>query len=343
MTQPGLAVLAAVGFRLAYAVYDVPHNAMLKRLSHRTDSVVVLSAVRFVTGGASAFAVAGLAGWLVHDRAQGLPVLAVVTAVVAGASMALYAPVIALRSPGAFLVSATIPSAEREAPAWTSAVLLLLMVALLGAVMGGLVTKSLAFIADVDLAQSAWLGRALAIVTAGRLAAAPLWAWGARRIGVLPATASSFGVVAAGGAVVAASVGSTLTLEIGVGLLGAGFAGVTVCSWALLPDLSASLAQRTLRDPIHLTVASYTALNKVALGVSGGIMAALLGRAGTADERPLASATGLFLAAGGLVCVVALAGYLRMRRGAGSAVGEEGAEETGRRRADDAREGAELR
>lgn len=330
-TSSVLAVASALLFRLAYAVYDVPHNAMLKRLGVLGLSVVTVSAVRFLTGAAASFALAGLAAALVRERGAGLGVLALLVSATAGLTMVLYAPVVAGQAEAA---PATAPARRPSGAALARSFLPLAVVALLAAVLGGLVTKALAFIAEGGgVGGIAWTGRALAILTLGRVVAAPLWALAAKGRPVLPLVAVAFGVVVLGGGLIAAAAQAQSTLEIGMGLVGAGFAGVTVYSWALLPDFSSAIGRASGRDPIHSAVAAFTALNKVALGLSGAAMAVLLAWSSAAGQAlPLARAVGLVLVVGGLACMAGVSAcFLRMRRRQREASPrlEEGVEEAG--------------
>lgn len=304
LASPGAAVLSALLFRLAYAIYDVPHNALLQRLSTAATPAVSVSVVRFLTGGAASFLVAGLASVLVREKGDGLPTLALIVAVVGGVTMAIYAPVMARRGDERAPPSSPPP---RVNDLWRGAsVVTFVAVALLGATLGGLVTKALVFVGEIGLGDAAWAGRALGILTAGRFAAAPLWALAARFRKVLPLTAVACAIVALGGGLMAAAP-SRPVLDIAVCLLGAGFGGVTVYSWALLPDLSSAIGRRLGREVIHTTVASYTAINKVALGLSGVVMAALLTLPPGSGAQTLTQALGLSLLLGAAACVGLLA------------------------------------
>lgn len=300
--QPLIAVSAAFVFRLAYAVYDVPHNALVKRLSGAGgDAVVTVSTVRFLTGAAASLTVAGLAARLVAPGGQGLGWLAVISAGVAASAMVAYAPVMARLRQAAPPVSS---GARLNA---SSTVLGLIAVALLGAILGGLVTKALAFLGDAELGSPGWTGRALAILTTGRLAAAPIWAWAGRHLPLVTLLAGAFGVVGLGGAMFAAAPASIVAVEAGVLILGAGFSGVTVYSWALLPDLSGALGRGRARDPIHTAVAAYTSINKLALGVGGAAIGTLLAWIGEARTGvSLSLALGLLIVTGSLACAVML-------------------------------------
>ena len=329
-TSSGLAVASALLFRLAYAVYDVPHNALLKRLSVSGPSVVTVSAVRFLTGAAASFALAGLAAGLVRERSAGLEVLALVVSATAGLTMVFYAPVVAGKADAAL---APIPAQHPSGGTLARSFVPLAAVALLAAVLGGLVTKALAFTAEWGVGEIAWTGRALAILTLGRVAAAPFWALAARGRPVLPLIAVAFGVVVIGGGLIAADVPTQSVLEVGIGLVGAGFAGVAVYSWALLPDLSSAISPSSGRDSIHSAVAIYTALNKVALGLSGAALAGLLAWSSAAGQgAPLARSVGWVLVAGGLACAAVVSACLlamaRRPRNASSRF-EEGAKEAG--------------
>lgn len=298
---PPVAVAAAFAFRFAYAIYDVPHNALVKRLGPANgEAAVTVSAVRFLTGAAASFAVAGLAAWLVGSQGRGLDRLAAVAAVVAGGAMVAYAPVMAR------LGGASLPRPSRGQPSVVGAMAMLAVVALLGAVLGGLVTKALAFLAETDLGSARWTGRALAILTIGRVCAAPIWAWAGHRLQLILLTAVAFGVVGVGGAALAVAP-SARVVEIALLVLGAGFGGVTVYSWALLPDLSDALGRGRARDPIHTAVAAYTAINKLALGVGGGVMGALLAWMNDARaDASLSHAVGLIIVGGSLACAAML-------------------------------------
>lgn len=304
--SPIIAVSAAIGFRLTYALYDVPHNAMLQRLRDDATPVVTLSAVRFLTGAAASFAVAGLAAGLMGDHGRGLSSLAWIAGVVAGVSMALYAPAMA-RDPYGQGEGGDLSDGAALAP-----ILALVAVALLGAVMGGLLTKALAFIADLQIGRGDWSGRALAILTIGRVASAPVWTFAARRRPLLQLTALAFGVVALGGLAMALSPRTgLLILDLSIAVLGFGFGGVTVYSWALLPDLGAALRRGSSHETIHRAVAAYTALNKLALGLSGGVMAGLLT---VTTAQALSPSLGLVLMLGGSVCAVLIVGRLSSRK-----------------------------
>lgn len=300
--QPLIAVSAAFVFRLAYAVYDVPHNALVKRLSGPGgDAVVTVSTVRFLTGAAASFTVAGLAARLVSPGGQGLGWLAAVSAVFAASAMVAYAPVmVRLRQDPPLALTGARLNMSGAVPA-------LVAVALLGAILGGSVTKALAFLGEAELGSPGWTGQALAILTIGRVAAAPIWSWLGRRLPLVMLLAVAFGVVGLGGAMFVAAPASIVAVEAGVLILGAGFSGVTVYSWALLPDLSGMLGRGRRRDPIHTAVAAYTAINKLALGMSGAAIGTLLAWMDEAHTGvSLSLAVGVLIVTGSLACAVML-------------------------------------
>lgn len=192
--QPLIAVSAAFVFRLAYAVYDVPHNALVKRLSEAGGhKAVTVSAVRFLTGAAASFTVAGLAARLVAPGGQGMGWLAALSAGIAASAMVAYAPVMARLRPAP---SQALMGAPSNA---SGAMLMLVAVALVGAILGGLVTKALAFLGEAELGAPGWTGQALAILTIGRVVAAPIWAWAGARLPLVMLLAMAFCVVGLGG------------------------------------------------------------------------------------------------------------------------------------------------
>lgn len=273
------ALLAAtLAFRLGYAAYDVPHNALLSRLAADLPAATRLSRGRTLGSGAAA-ALVGTGLQLLGNRASILWLLSglAVAALVGGAAV--------------LPLLMRMPTLSRQSDIGDAPGLPLRFLAgsIAGIVALTALGKGMVHLPPTIASPDA--GTTLVLLTAGRTVTAllPLAMPDARR--GLRLLAGLYGGAALAGPALLAVGGMTLPFLLGTML------GVTnLVGWALLPRLAQGAG----------SYARYTMVSKLALGSAGLAMTAAL--AGQSHF----TATGLMILSGGTAAGCLLAALLLM-------------------------------
>lgn len=274
----GVAALlaATLAFRLGYAAYDVPHNALLSRLGATATAATRLSRGRTIGTGVAAGLV-GL-GWWRMSEAKNLPWLLAALALAAWLGGMMVIPRLRHAVPPA---GTTAPGTGPDLP-WT-----FLLASLLGIVALGAVAKALLHLPATLRHPPA--GLLLVLLTGGRTLAALLpLSFGDARRGQRALAACYAGAVPAIPVLLWCG-GAAAPLAIGL-LLGS----TNLIGWAVLPLLA--------RGPRSYGL--YTMASKLALGGAGVAMTTALGR------LPTFAPGGILWLAGGTTGACLLAALL---------------------------------
>ena len=256
------------GFRLAYSMMDVPHNAMLGDIAQEI-SPVRIAALRLISTIVSGLIVTTL-GARMLTATTGLPQRA-----------GLYGVGVALLSAVFFLCSNPVRTVARgTTPTATArgqrAVRLppLLGWLLIGgvslAVVSGLISKSIVYLAGDPALGPHWGAMAFTLMLAGKLASAGAWSLAPRQPRL--ALWSSFGFVGLGltAAALIAAAPRSVTLNAAFLVLGFGVGLVNQLAWGLMAELTAGLERR------NLAFAIFTSIGKIGAGLSALVLGFML-------------------------------------------------------------------
>lgn len=269
------ALVAGLVFRTAFVTCDVPHNALLTRLSVDAKDATLVSGLRFFFS--------CLGGTLVAYGASqllGSPSAAVARASL-GSLAAIAAAIFALCLWIAWLSVRHIdpPRAVlRHRPRPEHATLVerqlavFLLVAFLQAVTAPVLAKALPYYAQAVLSDPAWSASAVSAIMIAQAVSIMGWIWLGRRVGLERSLVVAFGLVSAGAIGLAAAPSYPSLALLPVILAGIGYGGVAVILWALLPQLSRASGEEA---PSNEALAAGLLL--LALKGGAGLSAALLG------------------------------------------------------------------
>lgn len=248
-------------FRTAFALFDVPHNAVTTRFaathghlrimrlrtlaSAGAGLVVALAAIPLVMGGGGALSPAALA------------VLGLVSGV-------LLLPLPALLATAA--EGLPTPS-NGPRPRIAPPILLFCLIHMIG--VGALAAVGKAIL-HLDRAGAAILLAVPLILAVARLAAIPIWSAIARGVGISTALAIGYGLCALVMlALPAAMAQGTLAIALAFGVFGVGIGGVVLLIWSAFSQLLGQVAGTQRLDSAALHYGLLTATAKVGLGASG--------------------------------------------------------------------------
>ena len=274
-----LGVGSAFVFRACFAFYDVPHNAILARLAASDAERAKLATIRLVTGAAATMGVA-IAALILLAPATGLPTptrYLLFAAVLAGlgAALSLLYPKVARRPTSA-------ASVVTRAASWRSAadprIVGLFLSTMASIVAAGAFMKSLAYISKYVALDEAWVGRAVILLTVGKLAATPGWVALARLRGPRLAITVAYGLIGAAATLLAAVFGAAVGQAVSILLVGAAIGGMSLLSWTLVAGLADDLAGRLGFRLDARLFGLFTCVSKIATGMSGAALGLLLAR-----------------------------------------------------------------
>lgn len=310
-------LLAGLAFRAAYAVMDVPHNALLGVLARSGDQATDLGAARLCAALAASFAVTFGAGPVLYAAPSK-----------GGEAFLLYAALIALAGGVLFLIILPIPPAQAEATqtgrdAAPSAIAGHLPRALpwflssmaAEGLIAGFVAKDAAYLSKYVFGGPGWAILALAALSAAKLAAVPIWLAVQRRFGLAGAWRGALALL------IAASFGFAVLgprPDFSLGLifsLGVGLGGANMLAWASMGSLALKTSAGAGR-PLASPFGAFTAVSKVALGLSGWLvgqtMAVAEARGGEPMRELIYHGFGLIAVLGVLTALVCLEVYWRL-------------------------------
>ena len=269
------ALVAGLVFRTAFVACDVPHNALLTRLSVDAKDATLVSGLRFFFSCLGGTLVAYGAGKLI-----GSPSAAVARASLGGLA-AVAGAIFAISLWIAWLSVRRIDpprAAQRHAPRPEQVSLIgrrlavFLLVAFLQAATAPVLAKALPYYAQAVLGDAAWSALAVSAIMIAQAVSILGWIWLGRRIGLELALVVAFGLVAAGALGLSAAPSHPPLALLPVILGGVGYGGVAVILWALLPELS-----RAPGGDSPSSEALAAGLLLLALKGGAGLSAALLG------------------------------------------------------------------
>ncbi|MBS0514031.1 MAG: MFS transporter [Proteobacteria bacterium] len=261
-----LTVGAALLFRTAFSVFDVPHNAMMARLSTTPALGVKIANLRTICSGIASLVV-GIVAMPLLARSDSMSTVLLI-APLATVAVALMLPFLAI-----------VPRLERL-PYHTAQVggmpslgfVPLCVVTALGTIALGVLGKA---VLHLDLSRSQWtmgillalmLGRVVAVGVTGTLIAR-LGSAGALRVAYLASAVLILCLPLA----VAADARAALAVVV---VFGIASGAVTIVSWVILATLVQSPGTRSQRGALRFGV--FTMIAKVILGVGGFLLGAIL-------------------------------------------------------------------
>lgn len=273
------ALTASLLFRLAYALIDVPQNAILGLATRDDAERIRLSSTRFIVGGAAAICISGLVALLiVAARATDpvanivLPVVAMGAVAIAGAMLNLS---VARRRPGRESTSGT--TLDFRASIVIHPVGWLILMAVATSATAPVFSKLEPYFAAYAIGSAAAGGFIVAATSLGGVLTQPLWTALAYRLSrrrVIEVAAATL------------IVGSVAFLGLGAHgmiwavtcgfIFGAGLGGLGMAIWASLGDASARATPSGAAPSAAAIFAAFTFASKVALSVSIVLVSVML-------------------------------------------------------------------
>ena len=269
------ALAAGVAFRLAYAVYDVPQNALIALAGAHSQARTRLAAARIACSGLATLAIAAAVAPLLAARADGQDALLLLR-LTAGAA------VIAVG--GAWLLSHTLsaapnsaaPEVERARTGGFTGLWPLLAIMAAMSLAPPLFQKLEPYFAAYVLRSPGWGGAIILAVAAGQLVGQPLWfrlsqRWSRETVLTVAAVVQALG----GALFLATPLATPPGFAVASLLVGIGNGGVGMSLWAAYGDA----ARRYAPGREGLAFALFSAVAKLALAAGAALVALLLARA----------------------------------------------------------------
>ncbi len=307
----GLALVCGLAFRLAFATYDIPQNALMSLATSDRDTRARVASTRIWFSGAATLVVAGAIGPMVTQASRAaipafLLALSLGFAVIAVSGAAL----LAHRLSGAHLAA---PSAGPAPPArWqpSAQVWLLIAVSVITTLFTPTFAKLEPYFAAYSL-QSAWWGGAIIIaMAAGIVAGQPLWARLAlsRPSSVVMASAALVQIVSLA-AFWILGLAAPAALALCAFGFGVGNGGVGTIQWHAFSDIVARQAPRHT----GLAFGAFVATGKLGFAAGAAMIATALQMASFRDSESklLITFMAAVPAAGALLLLVVAWGLAR--------------------------------
>jgi|GEM_PF-3322814 len=293
-------ILSGLALRIGFSAIDVPHNAMLARLTTSGCSPVRLSAVRFFAATMASIFTVNMAGFALRGGD-------------ASGRFALFALGLALIGVCLFLLflpkQSSVPGLKpcTQMHAWPRARLLaacgVLMGAAIMAVIGGIYSKSAVYVAKYLFLDAGWASDALALFLSGRLASMVLLVVRMRDEQILGLLFPLAFCAASAGAI-ALFPPSRENYLVALALLGFAVGSINIVSWAALPSLVGDLRGAGFRLPEAFLFGLFTSLTKVGLAVSGLVLGWVVSLSGITQGA--GGGAGTYMACGVIVLVGSL-------------------------------------
>lgn len=276
------AVTIGLVFRTAYTLYDVPQNALLKRLGSRDEEYAALSSLRNFFGNLSSFCIALLSTLVLAATSSAATesrwfFVAILLAGVAVASSALLHFCTNKRSGTNNLrYSTPAPRVEgtlemlRQLP---KKFYVLLGLVFLYAIFAPIFSKLLPFVGKYTIGDATWASFALTAMVIAMMISQPIWAFVSIRISYFATCVITTILVILGGFTIGVLVSNYPTMMIvGVMLVGAGIGGLNMVIWAELASVLASSDSRSDHSSDGIAFGLFTFFSKVGLGLGGLII-----------------------------------------------------------------------
>ena len=283
-------------FRSCYTVCDVPHNALLARVTTSSQDRSFLSGVRFLFSSLGGLSVAAASAFvLAAENAEGEAQRFQAFALIAGGAyvVTIYIAWLATwrtdRAHGAGV------KPQRNTPTWRALVgnpqlIVLLTLTLIGVVTFPLFQKSLIYFAKYNLGDETWASWALGAMTASQAASIPAWIWASRRYDKHVCLRWAYlGSALAFAAAPIAAVFSVEAALVATGAAGVGVAGVVMLIWAMIPDTVDFGEWITGRRAEGAAFGVFTFILKSGAGVGAALLGVVMSASGfspNADQEP---------------------------------------------------------
>lgn len=263
-------LISCMAFRLAYALVDVPHNALLAALSSNSRRCSELAALRFLFSSAGSLAVFAFAAPALESQRDpdGFISFAIVLAILYCVVMTISV----LSTPAAAAAQRVEPPQDVSGTLkhlWGNRRLMrIFLVCLISAALLTMFSRMTAFYATSWIGDAKFASWLLGAHFVGQLVSAPVWSFiGARHEKKTAAWCAHLlmVLVAVGFLAVAPTAhfaGMFFYFWAGVAL-----SGFTIMNWALVPDAIEYTAARSGARHEATTFGIFTALNKVASGI----------------------------------------------------------------------------
>ena len=272
-------LVMAMGFRFAYSLVDVPHNALLSALQRRGQSPAQLGAMRLGATIAGTLITVMAARYALGATVASAPSRFFLFAIATGFAGALlflgFFPFAAISTSTIDAqTSSTAHVASRTQLYVASAAFVLSAVA--ATIINGMFSKDIVYIAKYVLHDTTWSVTGLVLFTIGKIVGLPGWILVSERNGTVRMMAAAIVMIAATGIGIAIAPPHFSYLGTGLFFFGVGIAGTNIAGWALIPSCAGFF--RKSHEPLFFGV--FTAANKIASGLSGAIIGYTLTRLG---------------------------------------------------------------
>lgn len=266
------ALATGIGFRTAYTLYDVPQNALMKRLAADSAERLTLSTVRAAFSALATLTISFasaiiLSGGDIGEQTQRFVLAAALFVLLATASSALLLTCTTHDEPAQ---PAPVASLSRVARATLLNANLLALFATISILSIGwpLFSKLLPFYASAVRSDAASTGLYLAAIAFASLFSQPLWLAIDRRGGRHAVRKSALYAVLVGAALFAAGASQPVAIGIaGVSVLAAGASACGMLAWAQLADRLTEERLSEANDVLAFGV--FTFASKIALSLGG--------------------------------------------------------------------------
>lgn len=235
---------AGLLFRTAYTICDVPHNALLARISADGKERSFIAGARFLFSSLGGLTIAFADRYYLRPGVEDGDVsVFTVAAGFAGVGyvIAIYVSVWATRRVDAEL--ATREPEGGKGPQWrlvreNDQLLILLLIAFVGVLTFPMFVKSLAYFSKYNLGLENWRSLAIGAITIGQAVSIPFWIWRAHYRDKRQVLIEAYGLAAIGflGVSVLVRLSPDLALLL-IGVSGAGMGGINTLIWAMIPDV----------------------------------------------------------------------------------------------------------
>jgi Na+/melibiose symporter-like transporter len=301
-----LALAAGLGFRLAYAFYDVPQNAVLGLIRVDDAGRAGLSSLRFVCSGLASLTIAGVAPLLLAKgrQAEWFAAFSGAVALASVASSLVFLRTARNANAAPRAEQAPNPKATNAHPPWR-ALLPMLWLGFAIAVAGVVFTKLEPYFVARFLTPNPARATVMLVIACGGIAGQPLVLRIAARAGPVLAFRVSASALAAGALAFAALGGRDAWYAAGAGCIVAfGLNGLGMLVWTAIGNLTASSA--ALSPTLTFGLLTFGQKSASALGtiVIGAVLHLQAAPAEAASPMAIVLAMGLVPLAGAVICAV---------------------------------------
>lgn len=267
----GYALVAGMAFRLSFAAYDIPQNALMALATHDSKGRQRIASTRIWFSGIATLIVAAIVGPLIAHRTASDAVLFLLSFVALFAIMAIGSAWRLARLLHSHRPAQSHSADDRPHPARLSSDFWLLLIVMVStSAFTPIFGKLEPYFASYTLKSAWWGGVAIVLMAVGVVAGQPLWVR-------LCARMTAGAVMALNGVIQilalalfwAAGASSPMTSAIAAFFFGIGNGGIGMVQWAAFSETISRLSPRR----IGLYYAMFAATGKISLA-AGGLMLA---------------------------------------------------------------------